>query len=65
LELSPIFGDDRAGQAAAVAGRRSVGLAMTSIMAYESEIKDAVSASSNLPRGGDIATYYRCEFVIA
>jgi hypothetical protein len=30
-ELSPIFGDGRAGQAAAVAGWRSVGLAMTSI----------------------------------
>ena len=31
VELSPIFGDGRAGQAAAVAGWRSVGLAMTSI----------------------------------
>ena len=50
-----------------VACKRSVGLAMTSIMARETEIKDAVSkiASSNLSRGGDIATYYRCEFVIA
>src|ERR1700688_4174647 len=30
-ELSPIFGDGVAGQAAAVMGRRSAGLAMTSI----------------------------------
>ena len=31
LELSPIFGDGLTGQAAAVMGWRSVGLAMTSI----------------------------------